>query len=105
MPTRYDLIYYLFVPFFVPYVLFRAIIKRKYHHSAKVMLGRDLPKGEKREELRANGSVWMHAVSVGETVAAKAMAPLVRDMLPEHPLVVTTVTETGQAHARKILTE
>ncbi|MFW6286633.1 MAG: 3-deoxy-D-manno-octulosonic acid transferase [Candidatus Sumerlaeota bacterium] len=105
MPTRYDLIYYLFVPFFVPYVLFRAIVQRKYHHSAKVMLGRDLPKGEKREALRSKGSVWMHAVSVGETVAAKAMAPLVREMLPNHPLVVTTVTETGQPHARKILTE
>jgi 3-deoxy-D-manno-octulosonic-acid transferase len=105
MPTRYDLIYYLFVPFLVPYLLLRAVFLRKYHHSAKVMLGRDLPKGEKREALRTGGSVWIHAVSVGEVVAAKAMAPLVCKMLPGKPLVVTTVTETGQAHAKKIMNE
>lgn len=46
------------------------------------------------------GSIWVHAVSVGEVQAA---APLVRALLARYPatrLVLTTVTPTGAARAR-----
>lgn len=48
-------------------------------------------------EVMAEGSLWIHAVSVGETRAA---APLIRALLhqhPEIPLLVTTTTLTGAA--------
>jgi 3-deoxy-D-manno-octulosonic-acid transferase len=48
----------------------------------------------------AAGSIWVHAVSVGEVQAA---APLVRALLARYParrLVLTTVTPTGAARAR-----
>ncbi|RMH16502.1 MAG: 3-deoxy-D-manno-octulosonic acid transferase [Acidobacteria bacterium] len=45
----------------------------------------------------ADGRLWIHAVSVGEVAVA---ATLVRALPPELPLVVTTVTPTGQARAR-----
>ncbi|MEM7354024.1 MAG: 3-deoxy-D-manno-octulosonic acid transferase [Acidobacteriota bacterium] len=45
------------------------------------------------------GGVWVHAVSVGEVgVAATLIARLPQDL----PLVVTTVTPTGQARAREL---
>ncbi|HVR10256.1 MAG TPA: glycosyltransferase N-terminal domain-containing protein, partial [Thermoanaerobaculia bacterium] len=44
------------------------------------------------------GSLWLHAVSVGEVGVA---ATLARALPPELPLLVTTVTPTGQALARK----
>ncbi|MBN1868587.1 3-deoxy-D-manno-octulosonic acid transferase [Candidatus Sumerlaeota bacterium] len=102
MPTRFDLFYYAASPVAVPYFAFRSLTKGKYRQSAGGMLGFTLPKGAERERFR-NGSIWIHAVSVGETVAARSVAPLLRKLAPELPLVVTTITETGQAHARKIL--
>jgi 3-deoxy-D-manno-octulosonic-acid transferase len=47
--------------------------------------------------------VWVHAVSYGETVAAKAMLPLLRERFKPLPILVTTVTETGQGLARSLV--
>lgn len=44
------------------------------------------------------GRTWIHAVSVGEVQVA---ATLARSLPPELPLLVTTVTPTGQARARE----
>lgn len=49
-----------------------------------------------------DGSIWVHAVSVGEV---QASAPLVRALLERYParrLVLTTVTPTGAARARSL---
>jgi 3-deoxy-D-manno-octulosonic-acid transferase len=48
----------------------------------------------------ASGPLWLHAVSVGEVGVA---ATLARALPPELPLLVTTVTPTGQALARRLL--
>jgi len=104
MPTRFDLLYYLLTPVAGPYLLWRRYSKGKYRQSGPGMFGRNLPTGPARQKFR-NGSIWIHAVSVGETVAAKSIAPHIRALYPDLPLVITTITETGQAHARKLLTE
>ncbi len=49
--------------------------------------------------------IWLHAVSVGETLAA---APLVRALLEDHPghrLLVTTTTPTGSAQVQRLFGE
>lgn len=46
------------------------------------------------------GALWLHAVSVGEVGVA---ATLARALPPEIPLLVTTVTPTGQQRARAAL--
>jgi 3-deoxy-D-manno-octulosonic-acid transferase len=52
---------------------------------------------------RENGTVvWVHAVSVGETIAA---APMVRRLLARNPgitILMTAMTDTGLAQARKM---
>jgi 3-deoxy-D-manno-octulosonic-acid transferase len=45
----------------------------------------------------APGALWLHAVSVGEVGVA---ATLARALPPEIPLLVTTITPTGQERAR-----
>jgi 3-deoxy-D-manno-octulosonic-acid transferase len=47
----------------------------------------------------AGGALWLHAVSVGEVGVA---ATLARALPPELPLLVTTITPTGQALARRL---
>ncbi len=38
---------------------------------------------------------WIHAVSVGESIAAVPIVDGLRRLVPDVPLVMTTVTETG----------
>lgn len=52
------------------------------------------PKGKK--------VIWLHCVSVGETNAARSLASLLRAQLPDHALVISTTTKTGQALAREV---
>ena len=100
MPTRYDLLYLMSTPVLLPYLGWRRVARGKYTESARGMRGQWLPAGEAARPFR-NGSIWIHAVSVGEVTAARAIAPGLRRLLPELPLVVSTVTETGQRTARE----
>lgn len=55
-----------------------------------------------RTRVRAEHSIWVHAVSMGEVQAA---APLVRGLLeryPERPIVITTTTSTGAQRALEL---
>lgn len=45
-------------------------------------------------------SIWVHAVSVGEALAARPLLKALREAYPEHRLVVSTTTATGQRVAR-----
>jgi 3-deoxy-D-manno-octulosonic-acid transferase len=46
--------------------------------------------------------IWLHCVSVGETQAAQSLVRALRTEFPNHCLVVSTTTVTGQQVARKI---
>jgi 3-deoxy-D-manno-octulosonic-acid transferase len=51
----------------------------------------------------AAGSIWIHAVSVGEVLAAKPLADGLQKRFPGRPIFVSTTTETGQRLARERL--
>lgn len=46
--------------------------------------------------------VWLHCVSVGETNAARPLVEAIGENFPEHRLVISTTTLTGQKLAQKI---
>lgn len=72
--------------------------------------GRRAPayRGRWRERLarglgqRSRRSVWIHAVSVGETLAAAPMIRVLLERHPQTPLVVTTTTPTGSDQVRAL---
>ena len=49
--------------------------------------------------------IWLHCVSVGETNAARPLVEAIRKGLPNHRLVISTTTKTGQELARKIFAD
>lgn len=53
-----------------------------------------------QEKLR--GSIWIHAVSVGETRAAAPMVAALRVRFPQRPMLITCMTVTGRATATKL---
>ena len=46
--------------------------------------------------------IWLHCVSVGETNAARPLVGEIRRNFPNHRLVVSTTTKTGQELAKKV---
>ncbi|HSD27786.1 MAG TPA: 3-deoxy-D-manno-octulosonic acid transferase [Vicinamibacteria bacterium] len=46
-------------------------------------------------------SVWIHAVSVGEVLAARPLVPVLRERFPGHRIFLSTTTTTGNAVAKK----
>jgi len=50
-----------------------------------------------------NKVIWIHAVSVGETVAASPVVKELKKELPEYKLIFSTTTYTGQNMAHKII--
>ncbi len=97
--TLFDLAYLTLAPVALPGIVYRRVFYGKYRESLPGMFGRQW----QRSDHWAAGSLWVHAVSVGECMAAKALIPLLRKAFPELPCLLTTVTETGQAEARKLV--
>jgi 3-deoxy-D-manno-octulosonic-acid transferase len=70
------------------------LLARRGSHYLPTLPGR---LGRADGEAPAPGALWLHAVSVGEVGVA---ATLARALPPEVPLLVTTITPTGQERAR-----
>ena len=92
----------LSVVFFVvvsPYLLYQAIRYRKYITSLSQRLGY-LPLSF---NLDGDESIWVHAVSVGEVLTARALLPDLRERYPRLRIFLSTTTMTGQQIARNNL--
>ncbi|HTN73627.1 MAG TPA: 3-deoxy-D-manno-octulosonic acid transferase [Pirellulaceae bacterium] len=96
MPYLLNLIYVGLVVLLSPYLLFTAVRKGKYRAGwAEKWLGRVAC------ETNGRRCIWLHAVSVGEV---NLLAPLVKALeraYPEHALVISTTSRTGQELAKK----
>jgi 3-deoxy-D-manno-octulosonic-acid transferase len=89
----------LIVAFFVltsPYLAWQAIRYRKYVRNFRQRLGY-LPISF---NLDGDESIWIHAVSVGEVLTARALLPQLRERYPRLRLFLSTTTITGQQIAK-----
>jgi 3-deoxy-D-manno-octulosonic-acid transferase len=91
----YDLIFLVITLISLPRYLFR----RKFHQGFIRRLG-ILPRG-----LNLERPVWIHAVSVGETMAIRGLVEALRQIYPEKQFVISTVTPTGNKIALSIAKE
>ena len=90
----YTVFFVLCLPVILARLLYRAWRAPAYARrwSERFALGGDL----------RPGGIWVHAVSVGEAIAA---APMVRELLKRHPqlpITITCMTPTGSEQIRKL---
>lgn len=96
MRALYSAILYLITPMVLLRLLWRGLALRGYWQRWPERFG-FVPRGE------TPIAVWVHAVSVGETLAA---LPLIRALIAQHApgtILVTTTTPTGSARVRESL--
>jgi 3-deoxy-D-manno-octulosonic-acid transferase len=95
----YNLVLALGLAAALPFYVLRGRLTAAYLKSLGQRLGR-LPPGLNRER---RPTVWIHAVSVGEVLAARALVAPLRRRLPDHAVFLSTTTLTGRAVAEKAL--
>ena len=90
----YSLIFTLCLPLILARLLYRAWRAPAYARRwrERFALGGDL---------RADG-IWVHAVSVGESIAAAPMVRELRKRHPQLPITITCMTPTGSEQIRKL---
>ena len=82
-----------------PYLAWQALRYRKYIGS----LGQRLGYLPITFNLDGEESIWIHAVSVGEVLTARAILPQLRERYPRLRIFLSTTTMTGQGIARNSL--
>ncbi len=97
------LLYNLLLPigflFFLPGLLYKLRNRGGWKSTFKERFGVFSP--ERQEELKAyHGAIWIHSVSVGETVLALGMIRRYLERYPQRKFVLSTTTTTGQELAR-----
>ena len=97
MRYLYSALFYALLPFIVLRMLLRSRRVPDYRRRLAERFGFFAAPSDV-----AQPAIWVHAVSVGETLAA---APLIESLLqawPDHRLVVTTTTPTGSERVRAL---
>ncbi|MFN7981886.1 MAG: 3-deoxy-D-manno-octulosonic acid transferase [Vicinamibacterales bacterium] len=99
MYLAYSLLSLLIFVVVSPYFVYQAVRYKKYVGSVKQRLGY-LPIAFNVDN---EPSIWIHAVSVGETLTVKALIADLRAQYPRLRLFLSTTTIAGQQVARKNL--
>jgi 3-deoxy-D-manno-octulosonic-acid transferase len=81
----------------LPYWLVQMTRHGKYRAGLRERFGR-VPAHIRADE---RPTIWLHAVSVGEVLAVSRLAHGLRDLFPNHRLLISTTTSTGQKLAKE----
>ncbi len=95
MLRLYTLLFYLILPFIILRLLWRSLRLPEYRQRLAERFGLFPP-------LPINGSLWVHAVSVGEVQAAEQLIKQLQQRHPDLPVVITTTTPTGSERVRTL---
>ena len=95
MRSMYHTLTYILLPFLVLFWFAKSLLNKSYLDRLTQRFGFGYPKLN-------SGSIWIHAVSVGEV---QASIPLVNELKQHYPykeIIITTVTPTGSKQVKNI---
>lgn len=95
MRRLYSLLTVLLAPVAFAAVLWRGLRERTYWQGLGERFGHGAP-------MPPGPRIWLHAVSLGEVVAASALVRALRVRYPHAALLLTTSTPTGRARAQAL---
>jgi 3-deoxy-D-manno-octulosonic-acid transferase len=95
MYLLYEVLLYLVLLLALPYFLLTGVLRGKYLANFPERMGFYRHRAEAHE-------LWVHAVSVGEALAAQPVIAAILRQRPGTSIVFTTTTLTGQAQARRL---
>jgi len=95
MRFTYVLLSYLLSPLYALYWVFRGLVNCAYWDRLGQRLGFGYP-------VLSEGSIWIHAVSVGEVQATVPLVRVLQDRFPNRQLLITTITPTGAARVSSL---
>lgn len=90
----YTVLFHLLLPLVILRLLWRSLQAPAYRRRWTERFGLGVP--------AQSGGLWVHAVSVGETLAAAPLVDAWRRQHPGEPVFVTTMTPTGSARVLAI---
>lgn len=84
----------------LPLIVLRLLLRSRRAPAYRQRLGERLGFFSLPDDTRP--LLWVHAVSLGETLAARPLIEGMLDALPQYRLLVTTTTPTGSAQVRQL---
>ncbi|WML91702.1 lipid IV(A) 3-deoxy-D-manno-octulosonic acid transferase [Thiothrix lacustris] len=94
--SLYTALMYLLSPLFILRLLWRSRANSAYRQRIAERFGFGTVSGS---------CIWLHAVSVGETIAARPLVERLLKEFPQHTLLVTTTTPTGSDTVKRLFGE
>jgi len=95
MYVLYEVLLYLVLVLAMPWFLITGVLRGKYLANFPERMGRFRGAADAHD-------LWIHAVSVGEAIAARPVVAEIQKQRPGTSIVFTTTTITGQAQARRL---
>ena len=95
-PIWYELLWRCLLPFAWLRLWWRAIAEPGYRRNIAERFGRYPPRSDDRP------TIWIHAVSVGETRAAQPLITQFARDFPAHQIVLTAMTASGRATSESL---
>lgn len=92
MRYLYSFLFYIALPFIFVRLLWRSRRAPQYRQRLAERFGFC--------RYRLERCIWLHAVSVGETIAAIPLIKMLKANYPDIPIVVTNMTPTGSARVK-----
>jgi 3-deoxy-D-manno-octulosonic-acid transferase len=95
----YDTLLLLATPIIIAYHLFRSLTRGR---PVALFERLGMLPADQKEKISGFDTIWVHAVSVGETIAVKTLLKALKKSFPKKKIVLSNVTETGRSIALKI---
>lgn len=96
MYLLYNIILWLATPFVLAYHLYRSASRGRRPAFAERF---GLFSAERLSAVAGKETIWVHAVSVGETIAVKPLLTALKKTFPDKKIILSNVTETGRSIA------